>query len=88
MNKLDKVYTLPIHELVDRPIIRDTFNEEWMNKMTDEEHTQREEDAMEIVLAKGVLNKFPDINAALLSEHIDTTVLYKLFKTAKDEYTR
>jgi len=73
-------YTITIQELMSRPIIRNDYDEEWMNKMTEEELNQFDKESYEICLKEGIENKYPDINAACLAKHIDRSILYKLFK--------
>ncbi len=73
-------YTITISELIKRSIIRTDFNEEWKNKMTDEEISQFDRESYDMCLEKGVLKKFPDLNASYLAKYIDRCVLYDLFK--------
>jgi len=73
-------YTIGVRELVERPIIREDFNEEWMNKMTDGELSQFDKESHDMCINEGTLNKYPDINAACLSKTIDRNILYNLFK--------
>jgi hypothetical protein len=73
-------YSITIKDLIHRPIIRYDYNEEWMNKMTDEELAQFDKESYQLCLKEGVLEKYPDINAACLSKHIDRTILYNLIK--------
>ena len=77
---MNKQYTISVKDLIDRETIRDNFNEEWMNKMTDEELKQWDEEAYAICLEEGTPNKFLDLNAAHLTKHIDRGILYELFK--------
>jgi hypothetical protein len=78
---MSRVYSITIQELLERPIIRNDYNEEWMNKMTDEELTQFDEETRQLCIENGTLNKkFPDINAACLSKLVDRNILYKLLK--------
>jgi len=51
-----------------------------MNKMTDDELSQFDKESYELCLKEEVLEKYPDINAACLSKHIDRGILYNLFK--------
>jgi hypothetical protein len=37
-------YSITVQELIKRPIIRTDFDEEWMNKMTDDELNQFDKD--------------------------------------------
>ena len=76
-------YSTTIQELLQRPIIRNEFNEEWMNKMTDEELTQFDKESYQICLEDGTPEKYPDINAACLSKHIDRDILYNILKESK-----
>jgi len=72
-------YSISVTKLIERPIIRDDFEEEWMNKMTDDEIAQWHEEAYAMCKADG-LYKTPEINACHLAKHIDRGILYKLFK--------
>ncbi len=73
-------YTITIQELIKRPVIRTDFNEEWMNKMTDEELSQFDKECYDMCINDGISEKYPDINAACLAKHIDRRILYDLFK--------
>ena len=73
-------YTISIEELVERPLIRNNFNEEWMNKMTNKELDQFEKESLEMCMEEGTPEKYPNINAACLSKHIDRCILYELLK--------
>jgi hypothetical protein len=74
-------YSITLEELIQRPSIRNDYDGDgvWMNKMTNEEYDQFNEESRQICIEEGVEDKFPDINAAILSKHIDRTILYKLF---------
>lgn len=80
---MNNQYSITIDELLARPIIRNDFNEEWMNKMTDEELSQFDKESYQFCLDVGTPEKFPDINAAHLSKHIDRTILYKILKESR-----
>ena len=80
---MSKQYSITIQELLQRPIIRNDFDEEWMNKMTDEELSQFDKESYQFCLENGTPEKYPDINAACLSKHIDRTILYKILKESK-----
>ena len=69
-----------IHELINKPIIRNDQTEEWLNKLTDEEILEWNIKMRDECLKAGTPNKFPDINAARLAKHIDTTIIYNLIK--------
>ena len=77
---MSRVYSITIQELLERPIIRNDYNEEWMNKMTDEELNQFDKETYQICIENGTPEKFPDINAACLSKFVDRNILYKLLK--------
>ena len=87
MNNLDKQYITSVRELVDRPIIREDFNEEWMNKMTDDEINQWTEETYAMLREEGITED-SDLNSAHLSKYIDRGILYELFKMAKNEQSR
>jgi hypothetical protein len=72
-------HSININELVKRPIIRHDFNEEWMNKMTDEELKIYDEEVYAVLFKEGY-TKYPDTNVGYLTKHIDRSILYKLFK--------
>ena len=75
-----KGYSISIIELLERPIIRDDYNEEWMNKMTNEELDQWHKETYALCVKAGTSAIYPDLNVAHLSKHIDRTILYTLFK--------
>lgn len=78
-------YTTSIEELVERPIIRDDFDEEWMNKMTDEELDQFGEESYQMCLEKGDPDADPEeIIMMLGANYIDRGILYELFKERKN----
>lgn len=77
---MSRVYSITIQELLERPIIRNEFDEEWMNKMTDDELNQFDKETYQMCIENGTPEKVPDINAACLSKHIDRNILYKLLK--------
>lgn len=74
------MYSISLKELLERPIIRTDFDEEWMNKMTDEELKQFDKETYQLCLEGGTPEQYPDINSACLSKHIDRCILYKLLK--------
>jgi hypothetical protein len=80
---MSRVYSITIQELLERPIIRNDYNEEWMNKMTDEELTEFNKETRQLCIENGTLDKFPDINAACLSKLVDRNTLYELLKEGK-----
>jgi hypothetical protein len=79
-------YSITIQELLERPIIRNDYDEEWMNKMTDEELNQFDRESYQACIEEGTPEKYPDINAACLSKHIDRCILYKLLKQTIESY--
>ena len=54
-------YTIGVKELLTRPIIRRDFDEEWMNKMTDEELAQWDGEVYANILEEGITG-FPETN--------------------------
>jgi hypothetical protein len=77
---MSRSYTITIQELLERPIIRNEFDEEWMNKMTDDELNQFDKETYQMCIDEGTPSIYPDMNAAHLSKHIDRNILYKLLK--------
>jgi hypothetical protein len=53
-----------------------------MNKMTDEELKEFDKESYKFCLDEGVEEKYPDINSACLSKHIDRGILYSLLKNS------
>lgn len=73
-------YSISMVELLGRPIIRNDQPDEWMNKMTDDEIHQWEEEVYQILRKEKVPQQFPDINAGFLAKVIDRDILYRLYK--------
>ena len=73
-------YTISFKELLKRPIIRNDMPDEWMNKCTDEEIRQWEDEVRLNLIAEGVPEVFPDFNSAFLAKCIDRDIIYNLFK--------
>lgn len=80
-------YSITVTELINRPIIREDFGEEWMNKMTDIEISQWDKETYAIIESEGIAG-YPAVNAAHLSKHIDRSLLYKLFKEGTGKYKK
>ncbi len=75
------VYGLTVAELLERPIIRNDFTDEWMNKMTDEEIRQYDKETYQICIENGTPKKFPDLNAACLGKGVDRSIMYNMLKS-------
>ena len=73
-------YSTTIIELIHRPIIRTDQVHEYMNKMTDDELIQRDQEIYAILEADGMKKVFPDWNAAYMSKQIDSHILYEIYK--------
>ena len=73
-------HTISIKELIDRPIIRSDRPDEWMNKCTNEEIYQWEDEVYQILREEGVPEVFPDFNSAFLAKCIDRDIIYGLLK--------
>lgn len=78
---------LSIVELINRPIIRNDKPYEFLNKMTDEELKQWDDETVELLREENVKSIFPDWNAAYLAKMIDSQILYELFVKGYD-YTK
>lgn len=77
-----------IKELIERPVIRNDFNEEWMNKMTDEEIDQFEKESYQMCLEKGGPDAdSEEIITKWVANYIDRGILYELFKEQKNNET-
>jgi hypothetical protein len=79
---LNNHYTIGIPELIKRPIIRNDYNEEWMNKMTNEELSQLDKEIYSIIESEGITG-YPEINSSHLSKFIDRNILYNITKLGK-----
>ena len=76
-------YSITIPELIFRDIIRTDQDYEWMNKLTDDELIQLDQEIYAMLEDEGVKKVYPDWNAAYLSKTIDRDVLYNIFKEGK-----
>lgn len=74
------MYSIDIKELINRPIIRNDYAEEFMNKMTDEEILIYEQEVNQILVKQGVRKTFPDWSVGLLTKRIDREIMYRLLK--------
>jgi hypothetical protein len=79
-NEIQKLYSISIEELIDRPILHYQYEEEWMNKMTDEEILQYESEVRDILVRENIFNKDISIKDARLAKFNNRTTLYKLVK--------
>lgn len=70
--------------LVNKPIIRNDYSEEFLNKMTDVEIEDWEHDVKTSLIKDKVPEKYPDWNSAYLCRVIDTSVLYELIKESEN----
>lgn len=73
-----------LKSLVKRPIIRNDYSEEFLNKMTNQEIKDWEHDVKMCLIQNKVPEKFPDWNSAYLCKVIDTSVLYELLKESEN----
>ena len=51
-------YSITVQELIKRPIIRTDFDEEWMNKMTDDELNKFDKESYDISIKEGTIEKY------------------------------
>jgi hypothetical protein len=72
-------YSIKIGELIARPVIRNDQVYDFLNKMTDEEIDQWDEEVTEILIEEKVPEMFPDWNTAYMAKCIDYQILYELF---------
>jgi hypothetical protein len=74
-------YTITLNELIERPVIRDDKFLEYLNKMTDGEIKQFENEIEEVLIKDDETKRvFPDWNVAILAKLIDREILYEVFK--------
>lgn len=73
-----------LKSLVNKPIIRDDYSEEFLNKMTDAEIKDWEHDVKTSLIKDKVPEKYPEWNSAYLCRVIDTSILYKLIKESEN----
>jgi hypothetical protein len=87
---MNKTYTISIIELLDRPIIRNDQQYEWMNKMTDEELDNWQKESIEII--KDTTENYEVYNGNwmldLISKHIDRDILYRIMKMDEGKYRK
>lgn len=69
---------ITIKELVDRDVIRDDLSYVWLNKMTDEEILEMDNEFIKQLDEENVSKFFPERNAAMLAKYIDRNILYQL----------
>lgn len=77
-------YSISIKELVLRDQIRNDQSTELLNKMTDVEIKQYEDEISVILKKDNTSEKYPDWNAAVLAKMIDRDILYSMFKEKLD----
>jgi len=73
-------YTILLPELITRQIIREDQIHEWMNKLTDDELIQRDQEIYAMMEESGVSKTYPEWNTIYMSMLIDTDVYYNIFK--------
>lgn len=73
-----------LKSLVNKPIIRDDYSEEFLNKMSDKEIEDWEHDIKISMVKDRIPEKFPDWNSAYLCRVIDTSVLYEIIKESEN----
>ena len=78
------IYSLTLEELMWRPIIRSDYNDEWLNKMTDDEIRQFNKEVEEII-SKLPLEEQYFADTSLI---VDRNILYKIFMIDKPRQER
>jgi hypothetical protein len=74
-------YSISIRELLDRPTIRNDKPWEWMNKMTDEEIKQFDEETEQIIKERGdIADAF-----SFMTTYTDRGILYTIFQLYDNE---
>jgi len=72
-------YSITISTLLGRPILRDDQAYEFLNRMTDEEIQQWDNETMQMLKEDCTPEVFPDWNSAYLAKCIDRQILFELF---------
>jgi len=78
------IYSITIEELIWRPIIRYDYNDEWMNKMTDDEIDQYNKELNDMVSQLSIEEHMN----CIASKTYDRNVLYGLFMLCKPRLER
>jgi len=73
-----------LKSLVNKPIIRDDYSEEFLNKMTDAEIEDWEHDVKTSMIKDKIPEKYPDWGSAYTCRVIDSSILYQLFKESEN----
>jgi hypothetical protein len=79
-NKHNLLYSISIEELINRPLLHYQYDEEWLNKMTEQEILQYESEVRDILVKESIFNKDISIEEARLAKYSSRTTLYKLIK--------
>ena len=79
-NRLMKEYKPTITELFKRPVFRNDFPHEYLNKMTNREIKDFFNTMKYNLKEEGVPHLFPDWQVAILAKLIDRDILYNLLK--------
>ena len=74
-------YTLTIKDLLERPIIRNDSDFEFMNKMTDDEIAVWKSEAETMLAEDLIFKNNPDFEIEFFHKMIDRDILYNIFKT-------
>jgi len=74
-------YTLTIKDLLERPIIRNDSDFEFMNKMTDDEIAIWKSEAETMLAEDLIFKNNPDFEIEFFHKMIDRDILYNIFKT-------
>lgn len=77
---MDKKYSISIEELLNRPILHFQYDEEWMNKMTEDEILQYELEARAISIQEEIQDKSQSLEILLRQKYRDRTIIYNLLK--------
>jgi hypothetical protein len=74
-------YTITIKDLLERPIIRNDSDFEFMNKMTDDEIAVWKSEAETLLAEDMIFKNNPDFEIEFFHKMIDRDILYNIFKT-------
>jgi hypothetical protein len=77
-------YTLTIKDLLERPVIRNDSDFEFMNKMTDDEIAAWKSEAETILAEDLIFKNNPDFEMEFFHKMIDRDILYNIIKEEID----
>ena len=72
--------SISIQELINRPLLKNIEQSEFLNKMTDDETEQYFKEVELLLEKENIPKSFPEWNSAFLTKIIDRNILYLILK--------